>query len=1166
MPTATASSKLLEPILQLARHYTALPESGTPDADIPTQTQTGIPTQTQNASPSPGSLQQQLMDDVGLNQDDFTRPDTRFPADKFSQVLSRLAKASSNPYISLRLAEATQPRMLGSTGFLISTADTLGDALEVLEEYLPILFESATLRLTQDKQFTRLTLDIEDETRNVAEFFLACLLNWPRWLTGQQIPVQQVDLAYPEPPSGHRYHQLFAAEVNFEAGNNSILLANQYLSLPCTDANREMHQLHREFADALLGASHKKLALTAQIRHLIREQILSQGDVIRREEVARQLGLSLRTLQRKLGELNTNFQTLYDQTRKELCLQMIRKGELSFGEIAFQLGFSNQSAFQKAFKRWAGMPPSRYRQQLNDQRHSTATSPEGWSVEPDPALVPSPPFSPASLEASLLPGEDTAQLHANVTASNICNLLPEKLQKLNPFGLKHLRRAAIFGETFSLNHLAAISSDPEARLIIHLWPAQQEGLIEPVSEQEEALEFRFSQPAIREQLLQNIPTAEQQELHRKFGQFLAKALIKTLPIPETSRQEDINEDIGLTSDAQQQLTETLYHLNRIRPIPETEAAELNPQFIARLNQIAARNILKQTDTHHALYYITQAGQHLSQCLPKPGGAALPSKQKMTPPRTHQILAELLAQQALLCLKINNLKTALLAADQAILLHETKTEIAEPQSYDLFLLKAQILQRLGQPQEALDLLLAHLQPEIPQGDQDRLLYLLQTLERIQALRKVPPKKKAPPKKTEHSVADTIGKLSLLESVSQLARQRSEPLLAACALSSMTEHCLRFPQLVSSTSQEPSDNRRNPDIDTLRALARYAFVGYAWVASWFCGDYTLCTEILQQGLNLEAAHKPPNPHSPTSITAHQTRYRATSEATDLWYCSQIQHWLEPVSQVMHTLRKLGDSVRRKGDPLLSHEQRLTWYQLNTLNGESSLNRIRQRCLQDIQSLPSLNPAFAQTLRTAGTLLADYLQDKALLPAVPEYHHPLQAANLIRAALLLNKQQIWPQLYHWQAQLEKDLPGHLMISETLFCLGLMRLMQSQQEQQLSPRRLRIIEQTESRFELWSSHCPENFSGQYLLLQAEKNRLTGKSPEDCVPLYEQAIQAFSDSKMQCHRAIAFERYADLLSETGQRVLAEFCLNKARQLFQRWGASSKVKQIEQQKVKIISD
>ncbi|WP_315981860.1 AraC family transcriptional regulator [Aliamphritea spongicola] len=331
MQTNSASARLLEPVLQLARHF---PQQGE------------------------RTLHQQLLDSAGLSEAEFSKPGARFAVSRYPAVLQTLAEASGNPLITLSLGEATQPRLLGSIGFLMATATTLEQAYQSLIDYLPLLIEGAVLEMQHTAEGSLLTLELNQNDPGTIEYFLACLVNWPRWLTGRQVPAHAVRLALPEPDNIQPYQQFFAAEVEFGAARHQVLLNSEYLSLGCLDANGEMHQLHREFADSLLSKSNQQGALIAQTRNLIRQQLAEGGSAVRREEVAATLGLSLRTLQRKLGVLGTNFQDLYDQTRRDLCLQLIQRGQFSFGEITFQLGFANQSAFQKAFKRWMGIAPA----------------------------------------------------------------------------------------------------------------------------------------------------------------------------------------------------------------------------------------------------------------------------------------------------------------------------------------------------------------------------------------------------------------------------------------------------------------------------------------------------------------------------------------------------------------------------------------------------------------------------------------------------------------------------------------------------------------------------------------------------------------------------------------------------------------------------------------
>ena len=130
MTVTTASTKLLEPVLQLAQHYRL--------------------------------DQTEILQSASLTQEEFSIPGARFPTAAYGQILQTLAHATDNPRVALNLGEATQPRMLGSIGFLMSTAATLGKAYQALIDYLPLLLEGAMIQMEQTAEGTLLTFELNE--------------------------------------------------------------------------------------------------------------------------------------------------------------------------------------------------------------------------------------------------------------------------------------------------------------------------------------------------------------------------------------------------------------------------------------------------------------------------------------------------------------------------------------------------------------------------------------------------------------------------------------------------------------------------------------------------------------------------------------------------------------------------------------------------------------------------------------------------------------------------------------------------------------------------------------------------------------------------------------------------------------------------------------------
>lgn len=995
--SASALGKLLDPLLTLARHH-------------------GLDTTA-------------LLTTAELTSTELEKPGARFAAQKFAPLLEQLAQTSGNPLIALRLGEITQPRMLGSTGFLMSSAATLHDAYQVLIDYLPLLFEGAALQLEQTLEGSWLTLELNDSARKPTEYFLACLANWPRWLTGHQVPLQRLELSFDPPDDPQAWQRFFAAEVQFAAPHNRLLLATDYLSLTCLDANAEMHQLHREFADSLLSDSAQRSALIAQTRHLIRHQLAEGEGCVRREQVAEAVNLSLRTLQRKLGQLGTSFQEVYDQTRREQCLQLIQRGQLSFGEIAFRLGFSNQSAFQKAFKRWMGVAPSHYRAQL----------------------------TPLALQPEL-PSSDDQPPTRWYQQADTDNAITQRLAQLGRFNLKLLEWATLCGMTFDLGLIAQASNNPLARLAIHLWPAQQRELVSATPGHPN--QFSFTHPDIRTRLLQAQSSDCQQQRHLQ----LADALLAQ---PGDS------------------LTTVLHHLNQLHSPPSGRQEQL-----ATLNQQAVEQCAHRGHYSDAVHY---AQQHLRW---------------QAKPAAQQQARLQIAQYQLLAGQPEASQNSLELLYQA---QQTTPATAEQQARQT-LLQAELWQQQQQPDPALQLLcqtLAQLDQPLPEDHSVALRQLLLQLARIEqqldsgALAQLSPL----------STPGVEPILALCEQVSLLAQQLAQPLLAACAITRMTELALQY-----------GHNRQTP----------FAFISYAWVASWFCGDETLARQFSAQGLMLATQQACPGNEPGIAAAAH------------LIQGCRVSHWFNPLSDSRQQLQQ----AAQLGSPgsWLTQQATLVDSNLAWLSG-TPLDALAEKLSADIQVQQSAGLIIQQLNQTAPETLQTHPQPDGW-----------RAVATISAALLLDQQQLWPGLYNWEVALEQQLAGSFGLAEALFSTALMRLIQAQPRGQLARRRAEQVAQISSRLEHWARHCPENFSAQHSLICAEQARLSGQSP---TRLYEQALQQSEQQPALHHRGLCYERYADYLQASDQPRLARFCLQAASQYYQQWGASAKVKQLARLSAKL---
>ncbi|MFY0690475.1 MAG: AraC family transcriptional regulator [Paracoccaceae bacterium] len=318
------------------------------------------------AAAGTGVDQRQLLASVGLEPDSENDPKKMLVDAVYYDLIERIAGMIDVTDLSVRTGASMQLDEYGALGLAWKAAPTLLGSYTRVERYARLWTSVVEYELRTINRGTLFILHRSGERRLGLRLSNEATLASAVAISRQVSPVPfapvEVHLKHPPPRTLEFHERYFGCPVSFGSDLDALLLSHDSLAQP----NKLGDEGITRFLDNHLEVELRGVVNAASIESLARDVIarsLSEG-IPRAADVARTLGLSVRSLHRRLAEDGLSFRTVTEETRKELAEGLLRDERYSLSEIAFLTGFSEQSAFNRAFKRWIGRTPAAHRKIL----------------------------------------------------------------------------------------------------------------------------------------------------------------------------------------------------------------------------------------------------------------------------------------------------------------------------------------------------------------------------------------------------------------------------------------------------------------------------------------------------------------------------------------------------------------------------------------------------------------------------------------------------------------------------------------------------------------------------------------------------------------------------------------------------------------------------------
>ena len=302
-----------------------------------------------------------VLAEAGFCKDDFRDPNGRLPAEATARLWRVAVAHTGDPAFGLEAARYVGQTTFHGLGVAVLASATLRDAMNRLVRYNRLVSDASELFLEVGGRRARLCLrprsGAEDPAYEVADAVMALITRTCRLVTNRSFTLEEAHCRRPVPSDLWPYDRLYRCPIRFGAPEDALVFDAALLDQGLVMANPELARHNDEAVRAYLARVDQG-SVVDQVRSHLAGRLADRPSP---QLVARSLGMSQRSLQRRLHEHGTSYETVLGEVRKELACAYLREGRYAVGELAFMLGFEDASAFARAFRRWTGVSPSAYR-------------------------------------------------------------------------------------------------------------------------------------------------------------------------------------------------------------------------------------------------------------------------------------------------------------------------------------------------------------------------------------------------------------------------------------------------------------------------------------------------------------------------------------------------------------------------------------------------------------------------------------------------------------------------------------------------------------------------------------------------------------------------------------------------------------------------------------
>lgn len=306
---------------------------------------------------------EQLFGRHGLTKQDLQSHSQRVPSDKWEAIATSAMEQLDDVCAGLSAGRCWHPSDLGTLGYAWLASSTLRTAFQRMARYMKVVGERGSLDIRDTgMQFRVSLLQRRSDARlceTIADFAMSLMFDMARENFGSSLNAVKLTLRRKKPDCAKHYIDFYGcSDVQFSAAEDSFSLSLADADMALPTANKQLAGVHDQILMQQL-ASLDKGDIVARCQSIILEN-LTNGSVST-DRIARELHMSPRTLTRRLESQGTQLQKLVDETRRCLAQRYFSDPENSLSEVAFLLGFAQQSSLTRASNRWFGMSPKMYR-------------------------------------------------------------------------------------------------------------------------------------------------------------------------------------------------------------------------------------------------------------------------------------------------------------------------------------------------------------------------------------------------------------------------------------------------------------------------------------------------------------------------------------------------------------------------------------------------------------------------------------------------------------------------------------------------------------------------------------------------------------------------------------------------------------------------------------